>query len=214
MAEAAAPRTINVTGTGRVSVNPDVADLRLGVTLTAETVEAARAINATAMADVIRVLKEQRIAPRDIQTTNLTLSPAYDYSSNTNPPRLTGYTLANTVAVTIRDLAKVGAAIDGAMRAGATTLDSITFRVEDPSAAEAQARDAAVADARAKAEALAKAAGVSITATAAISESGAPIAYPMVRGEMAKMAIADAATPVEAGTNEVSITVAVTYLIG
>jgi uncharacterized protein YggE len=213
MPEATPPRTINVSGTGRVSVNPDVADLRLGVTLTAETVEAARAFNATAMAGVIGALKGLRIAPRDIQTTNLTLSPAYDYSSNTNPPRLTGYTLANTVAVTIRDLAKVGAAIDGAMRAGATTLDSIAFRVEDSAAAERQAREAAVADARAKANVLAAAAGVTIRGTAAISESGAPIAYPMVRGEMAKMAFADAATPVEAGTNEISITVAISYLI-
>ena len=209
----APPRTISVSGTGRVGVTPDLADLRLGVALTAKTVEAARAANATAMAGVIGALKELGIAPRDIQTTNLNLSPAYDYSSNRNPPRLTGYALANTVAVTIRDLAKVGAVIDEAMQAGATTVDSITFRVADSSAAERQAREAAVADARAKAEVFAAAAGVKITGVASIAESGAPVPYPMARGEMAKMAFADAATPVEAGTNEISITVGITYLI-
>lgn len=214
MPEAVPPRTIYVTGTGRVLVNPDVADLRLGVTLTAETVEAARAINATAMAEVIGALKELRIAARDIQTTNLTLSPAYDYSSNTNPPRLTGYTMANTVAVTIRDLAHVGAAIDGAMRAGATTLDSIVFRTRDTSAAEKEAREAAVADARAKAEVLAAAAGVSIAGVATISEAGLALPSPVYRGEMAKMAMADASTPVEAGTNEIAISVSVTFLLG
>jgi uncharacterized protein YggE len=210
----APPRTISVSGTGRVFVVPDVADLRLGVTITAATVEKARGKNARAMAAVIDALKELGIAPRDIQTANLSLSPAYDYSSNTNPPRLTGYTLTNAVAVTIRDLAQVGSAIDGALEAGATSLDSITFRVEDPIPAEQEARAKAVADARAKADTLATAADVSISDVAAISESGAAPPFPIYHGEMARMAVADASTPVETGVNEIAVTVAVTYLIG
>lgn len=35
----------------------------------------------------------------------------------------------------------------------------------------------------------------------------------MYKGEMAAMAARDASTPVEAGTNEVSVTVGVTYVI-
>jgi uncharacterized protein YggE len=208
------PGTITVSGTGRVAIEPDLADLRLGVTITAATVRDARAVNATAMTDVIRALKGLGIASRDVQTQNLNLSPAYDYSSDTNPPRRTGYTLTNTVAVTVRDLTKVGEAIDGALEAGATSFDSIAFRVGDPSAAERQAREAAVADARAKAEILAAAAGVSIAAVAAISESGQPVPFPVFHQEMAMLASRDAATPVETGTNEIAISVAVTYLIG
>jgi hypothetical protein len=207
------PRTISVSGTGRVSVSPDIADLRLGVSITEPTVEKARAANATAMSRVIEALKASGIAAADIQTTNLTLNPVYDYSTNTNPPRLTGYSLSNSVAATIRDLGAVGRAIDAALEAGATSLDSVAFRVRDPSAAEREAREHAVFDARAKADVLAAAAGVSITGVAAISESGAPIPYPMLRGEMAKMAMSDAATPIETGMNEIAITVGVTYLI-
>ena len=208
------PRTISVTGTGRVSVEPDVADLRLGVTITALTAQKARAANATAMTGVIGALKALDIAPRDIQTANLSLSPTYDYSGDANPPRLAGYTLTNTVAVLLRDIGKVGQAIDDSLEAGATTLDSLTFRVLDPSMAEQQAREVAVGDARAKAEVLAAAGGVSIGGVAAISEQGAPTPFPVLHKEMALMAARDAATPVEAGTNEVAISVAVTYLIG
>ena len=207
------PRTICVSGTGRISVVPDLADLRLGVTITAKTVEAARAANAKAMAGVIGTLKALGVAEGDIQTTNLSLSPAYDYSTNANPPRLTGYTLSNTIAVTLRDIAKLGAATDGALEAGATSLDSVSFRVDDPTAAEQEARVRAVADARSKADTLATAAGVSIVGVAAIAESGAPVPYPAFRGEMTKVAFADASTPVETGVNEISISVAVTYLI-
>jgi uncharacterized protein YggE len=213
VSEPAPPRTITVSGTGRVAVEPDLADLRLGVTITAATVRDVRALNSTAMADVIRALKGIGIAARDIQTQNLNLSPAYDYSSNTNPPRLTGYTLGNTVAVTLRDIEKVSAAIDGALEAGATSFDSLAFRVADPSSAERQAREAAVADARAKADILANAAGVTITAVAAISESGQPVPFPVFHKEMAMLASRDAATPVETGTNEIAISVVVTYLI-
>lgn len=208
------PRTISVTGIGRVSVEPGVADVRLGVTVTALTAQQARAANATAMTGVIDALKALDIAPRDIQTSNLSLSPTYDYSGDANPPRLTGYTLGNTVAVLVRDVGKVGPAIDGALEAGATTLDSLSFRVLDPSGAEQQAREAAVADARAKADVLAAAAGVTISGVAAISEQGAPTPFPVFHKEMAMMASRDAATPIESGTNEVAIAVAVTYLIG
>lgn len=210
MSETVPPRTIAVTGTGRVSVAPDVADLRLGVTVTEQTVEAARAANARAMAGILGALRAAPIEDRDIQTSGLSLNPAYDYSGPT--PRLTGYTLTNTVAVTIRELGQVGPAIDGSLEAGATSLDSIAFRVQDPTAAEQQARQAAVADARAKAEVLAAAAGVSLSRVESISEAGGAIPYPAFR-ETAKMAMADASTPIETGSNEIVVTVAVTYLI-
>jgi uncharacterized protein YggE len=208
------PRTISVSGTGRVTVEPDLADLRLGVSVTTKTVEEARASNATSMNRVLETLAALGIAKRDIQTSNLSLSPVYDYSTDANPPRLTGYSLTNTVAITIRDLANVGKAIDRALEAGATSFDSISFRLEDPSAAEQEARAAAVVDARAKAETLAAAAGASLGEIAAISEAGVAAPFPVFRREMAMMAARDAATPIEAGTNEVAISVLVTYLIG
>ena len=79
----------------------------------------------------------------------------------------------------MRKLDTISDVVDGALAAGATTLDGITFRVDDPSAAEAQARDAAMKDARTTADALAKAAGVSITGVASISEQSGPTPVPM-----------------------------------
>jgi len=208
-----AEHTLSVSGTGRVVISPDTADLRLGVTTTAKTVVAARDANATAMTAVIAALRKLGIADRDIQTTTLSLSPVYDYPKNTNAPRLTGYTLTNAIAVTIRDLDMAGGAIDAALAAGATTLDSISFRVADQAAAEKEAREAAMAEAGAKAQTLASAAGVSISGVASISETVAPIPYPVYYGAMADAALRDVQTPVQAGTNEVSVTVAVSYVI-
>lgn len=206
--------TISVSGTGRVILAPDTADLRLGVTVQRPTVKAARADAAKAMQAVIDALKKLGIAEADIQTSSITLNPQYDYTNNSNPPRLIGYQFSNSLAITVRKLDVLGDAIDNALAAGATTLDSVQFRVDDETKAEAQARTAAMADAKAKATALASAAGVTIEGVSSISETVAPAPYPVFYGAAAGAVVDKAvATPVQAGTNEVTVSVAVVYLI-
>lgn len=207
--------TISVSGTGHVVISPDVADLRLGVSVTKSTVKAARAAAADSMNRVMAALKKLGIADADLQTSGLSLQPVYDYSNNGNPPKLTGYTLSNGVAVTIRDLDKIGDAIDDGLAAGATTLDGVTFRVDDPAKAQAQARQQAMAQAKSMADTLASSAGVSITGVASISESSAPTPNPIYfDAGKAQALAADSATPVSVGTNDVIVTVSVVYLIG
>ena len=208
-----AEHTISVSGTGHIVLSPDIADLRLGVSSTAKTVKEARSLAAASMTAVLASLKKLGIADKDIQTTTLSLQPTYDYSTGTTPPRLTGYQLSNAVAVTVRNLDNVGDAIDAALAAGATTLDGVSFRVADQAAAEAQARQAAMTEAKAKAKSLADAAGISIAGVVSISETSAPVPYPIYYGSAATGA-KDVATPVQPGSTEVTVTVTVVYLIG
>ncbi|HEY6057346.1 MAG TPA: SIMPL domain-containing protein [Candidatus Limnocylindrales bacterium] len=204
--------TITVGGSGRVLLAPDVADLRLGVSITRPTVREARDEAASAMSKVVAALKAAGIAARDIQTAVLSLQPVYDYNTNGKAPRLTGYQLTNVVSVTIRHLDRLAEAIDASIASGATTLEGVTFRVDDRTAAERQARSAAMADARSKADTLASAAGVSITGVSAINETSASIPTPMPYAGAAPDRAA-VPTPVEAGTLEVSIDVTVVYVI-
>ena len=153
------PGSIVVSGTGRVAVEPDVADLRLGVAISRGTVAEARSAAAAAMTSILAAIEAAGVARRDTRTTLLSVQPRYDYRDG-QAPALVGYDLANVVEVTIRDLAALGAVVDGALGAGATSLDGLAFRVEDPSDAEKAARTAAVAQARARAEVLASAADV------------------------------------------------------
>jgi uncharacterized protein YggE len=204
---------ISVTGTGRVLIRPDTADVRLGVLVQKPTATEARDAAATAMTSVVAVIKQAGIADEDIQTAMLSLQPVYDYNKNANPPPLVGFQVTNTVNVVVRDLSKVGDLIDEAIAAGATTVDGVTFRVDDPSGAEAQARKAAVDDAKAKAEALASAAGVRITGVTGISDVGGPMPYPAVY-ERAAVAADGASTPVQPGQLEIAVSVQVVYSLG
>ena len=68
-------------------------------------------------------------------------------------------------------------------------------------------------EARARADVLAAAAGMAVTAVAEITEGGPPPAWPQAKATRMLMA-ADAATPVEAGTTEIAVTVTVTFRMG
>lgn len=203
--------TIVVSGTGRVAVEPDIADLRLGVAVSRPTVDAARLEAAGVMEAILAAVDESGIARKDVRTALLLIQPRYDYRES-RAAALTGYELANVVEVTVRDLTKVADVIDGTLGAGATSMDSLSFGVGDPSSADAEARRRAMAEARARADVLAESAGLAIEGVADIVEGG-PGGPPMPYAKTERMALAaaDVSTPLESGSLEVAVTVIVTY---
>lgn len=204
--------SITVSGTGRVKAEPDVADINLGVTKQGLDAKTAADEAATTMAAVIEALKAAGIAEADIQTTTISLNPVYDWEET--PPEIEGWEASNLVNITVRDIDSVGAVVDAATAAGATNINGITFRVDDPATAEAEARAAAVADARAKADQLATAAEVTIVGVLSISESGAQAPQPIYMERASfDMAAGAAETPVMPGQVELSINVVVQYEI-
>ena len=205
----ASEHTISVSGQGKVVLTPDVADVSLGVTIQRDKVTAARDEAARVMAAVIAALHGLGIADADIKTTQLYVTPMYDYSG---VQRITGYQMSNVISVHVRDLTKLADVIDQSVTAGATDVQGVTFDVSDRAAAERDARDAAVRDARARADTLAAAAGVTITGVASISETtSSPWPWP---GRGLAQDASGAPTPIQPGTAELSIDVAVVYLIG
>ena len=202
--------TIVVTGTGRVSVQPDVADLRLGVSVARPSVEAARTEAARTMDAILAAVETAGVPRTDVRTAMLSVQPRYDYRDG-RAPALTGYDIANIVEVTVSDLGRLGAVVDGTLGAGATSMDGLTFRVADPAPAEREARVRAMAEARARAEVLAESAGLTIDGVVDIVE-GTPVRPPMPFPKAERLAMAaEASMPVEAGELEVSVSVTVTY---
>lgn len=203
--------TIAVTGSGKITVVPDQATIRLGVSLERQTAKAARQAAAQAMTRVVDAIRRLGIADADIATSSISLGPVYNYS-NGSAPRVRGYQLTNIVTVTVRDLDVIGDVLDDGVLAGATSVEGISFDVADRAAAEAKAREAAVQDAKAKAETLANGVGVQITGVASMSESvSTPIWYD--RMYAAGAVAEDASTPILAGSTDVAISVSVTFLI-
>lgn len=208
-------RQIAVPGTGRVTVEPDIAHVRLGVAVVRPSAAAARESAAATMSAILAAVRNAGVEGRDLRTTLVSLNPVTDYSSERGP-RVTGYQVANTVDVTVRDLSAAGAVIDAGLGAGATSLDGLEFRLDDATAAEAGARRAAVEDARRRAETLAEAGGVRLGEVLAIVEGQRPPGpIPFAGGirGLALTAEAAADTPVESGSQEVVVSVVVTFAL-
>ncbi len=205
-------RSITVPGQGTVIVEPNVASVRLGVNVMADTAGAARETAAVTMKAILDAVLEQGVARTDVRTALVSLNPTMDYS-NSKGPRITGYQVQNSVAVTLRELSKTGELIDAALGAGASTLDSLEFHLDDPTSAAERARDEAMSDARARATTIARAAGAQLGDVIAVIE-GQPFSPPMPF-PAARMAMkADAAsTPVESGTQEITVALSVTFEI-
>jgi uncharacterized protein YggE len=205
--------TITVPGRGTVRIDPDVATIRLGVVVVRPTAADARTAAASTMESVLGALTGGGVERRDLRTTLVGLDAVRDYSSESGP-RVTGYQLTNAVEATIRAIESVGALIDEALAAGATSMDGLSFQLADPTAALDEARRRAVADARARATTLAAEAGVTLGAVVDIVEGGAlPPGPPRPMAELRMKAAADVATPVEAGTSELQIGITVSFAI-
>jgi uncharacterized protein len=196
---------IVVTGQGSVSVTPDYAQIRIGVTVRTRTVKEAVDANSKSMAAVMAALKDAGIAERDVQTARFSIQPVYQEPRS--EPKLSGYTVSNQATVTIRETAKVGDVLDRVTAAGATDVGNVSFLVSDPSKALDQAREAAIADARRKADIYAKASGVRVGPVEWITEdggSGPPV--PM-------LARAAAPVPIASGEDTLRVRVTVAFAI-
>jgi uncharacterized protein YggE len=198
------PVVISVLGQASVSVAPDHAQLRAGVTSQGASAREASATNAAAMAAVMAALKDAGIAEKDIQTARLSLQPISE-QERPGPARITGFRASNQVTITVHALDKVSELIDRLVAAGANEIAGLEFRVSSPSQALDDARARAIADARRKAEIYAKAAGVTLGKAVSISEGGS-VPLPVTRSDMTA-AIASVISPGER-TLAVSVTVA------
>jgi uncharacterized protein len=164
------PANIVVAGEGTVSVAPDLAEVTAGVTTKAKTAKEAADANSKLMSAVIAAILDAGIAKKDIQTSQFSVQPVYTTQGNTEP-KLTGFSASNQVAVTIRQIDKVGEIADRLVSAGATNIGSLTFLHSDTSKLLDQARESAVADARRKAELYARASGVTLGRVVLINEN-------------------------------------------
>lgn len=193
----APPGTIVIVGEAEQSGTPDIAIVTLGVSRDAETASAALRATNEAMRAVIDIVRKRGVAPRDIQTGNVSLSPRYRPSRpGDERPVIVGYVASNQLALRSRDVGALGALLDEVVAAGSNELRGLSFDVADRARLLDEARVRAVEDAKRKAALLATAAGVQLGEIVNIlDEPGAAPARPMAARTEALMT----SVPIEAG---------------
>ena len=203
-----------MTGVGRVTAEPDVAILNLGVEVQAATVARARSEAAEAMDDVRASLDRNGVEDTDIQTQFFNIFPQFDFESRT--PEIVGYTVSNQLEVKVRDIDTVSDVFDDAITAGgdAIRVNGVRFTIDEPEQFFAEARRLAVEDARDRAEQLADLAGVNLGEALSISESsggGSPAPFEAFDGRIT--APSTGGVGIAPGEGEIVLTVFALYSV-
>jgi uncharacterized protein len=203
-------RTLNVTGSGKVNLTPDIVYINIGVHTEGADVAEALASNTAQAQKVTDALKQYNVEAKDIQTTAFNVYPQQQYGPQGEMLDIK-YMVDNSVYVTVRDLTNLGAILDTVVKSGANNINGIQFDVANRDAAISEARKAAVADARAQAEELVAAAGAKLGEVQFINVSSytQPIGPTSLKGDGGLAASSN--VPVSAGQIQISVDVNVTY---
>ena len=204
---------ITVNGTGYVNIVPDVAYITLGVNTQDASPKTAQTRNSQQVAAVIAAVKAMGIAEKDIKTTNFYMYPQYDYSGAKGVETVVGYTVSNSVTVTVRDIDQVGALLGAAADAGANISSGVQFGLLDSSAAYHKALALAMANASAKASVIAKNLNRTVGSPSSVTESGgmyAPV-YSSAGANLAAMDAGASGVPVQAGELTVTANVQMVF---
>ncbi|HHW32482.1 MAG TPA: SIMPL domain-containing protein [Clostridiaceae bacterium] len=209
-------RVINVSGLGIIKASPDIAYITLGFVTEDTDANEAQKKNAKQMDKIVAAIKDLGIEDEDIKTVSYNIYPKYDYDRNTGVSKIIGYSVNNSVQVTVRDILKTGKVIDIASENGANTSGGISFGLSDYEGYYNNALKAAVENAKKKADIIADTLGVSLKLPVSITENSGYQQPPTVYySKTMDWAASDEAervtTPIESGTLEIRASVAVIY---
>jgi uncharacterized protein YggE len=199
---------ITSRGLGTAIRTPDTMTVALGVQTRDQSARAALDANTAKATALINLLKSKGVAAADLQTSQLSVNPTRDPATG----RITGYEVTNQVTATLHEVSAAGGLIDAAGEAAgdAVRIQQLSFSIGDDSAARAQARADAVRQAQAHARQMADAAGVRLGGVSSITE--VPLNPP---GPLGRDAVpgAEAAVPVEPGTQKLTVMVEIVHAI-
>jgi uncharacterized protein YggE len=192
---------VTVAGEAMTKVEPDAAVLILSVVTQSPQAITAQQENARKSDAVANAIKSTAGANAEIKTSDYLLEPQYDYRDN-RLPKIIGYDARNSVIVTLSDLKNVGAVIDAASRAGANSIDNVSFILKQTSPARGQALSDATRQAMNKANSIAQALGGRVSRVVEESESATVAGPTAIYGSSIDMANAETRrerTPITSG---------------
>jgi uncharacterized protein YggE len=201
---------LDVNATGEVTRVPDLAIISTGVVTRAASASSAIQQAAARMARVREALRQAGIADRDIQTSNISLSPQYIYANN-QPPKLNGYSASDQLSVRFRDIANTGKILDALVAEGANQINGPNLTIDKPEAALDEARAKAVAIGRARADLYARSLGLRVARIVSMSESGGYAPPPMPPMVMMAERSQAADSKIDAGEQKLQVNVAMTF---
>lgn len=219
------PSTLNVSARGEIQLAPDTAIVNFSVETAGESFEQVVSDNRDRMQQVMAALSRLGIPEERIQTTSFDVTPKYappprrrpNEPVKHEPPKILGYTARNGLKVEVRDLDKVGAVADQALKAGANHFNGIQWIVRERHPVYLQALAQAAKKAKEKARTLAHSLDIRLVKLLTVQEGGSHVPTPRPSFAKASMLMADGAAessvPMSPGEIKVQAQISLLYEI-
>lgn len=201
----------SVSGTGKVSAVPNTAQISIGVTKSAPTVESAQQQSNTITNQIITDLKNLGIEEKNITTSNYSVSPNYDYSGGRQT--MNGYTVTQNLEIKISPIERANSAIDIATRNGANVIGGVQFVLDDKTKRELlrKAREEAVNEAKEKAKELSSITGIRLGKIIDVQENTSEPGRMMQLSADLKAGGGGEPTQLAPGESTIQITITLSY---
>ncbi|TLY48214.1 MAG: oxidative stress defense protein [Gammaproteobacteria bacterium] len=144
---------LSTVGTASIDATPDSATINIEVSyLAKDAVDAKRKVD-NRVAQYFDFLHKNGIGSKDINAANLSTQPEYDYQHGSS--ELKGFRALRQVQVTLRQIGKLNAILDGALKLGLNEIRAIKLGVANPDSYHEQVRQKAIQNALLLAKSLA-----------------------------------------------------------
>lgn len=211
---------LTVQGTATLQVEPDVADVRMELSATAKTPQAAAKALRVKQESMRANLLAQEVDDEDLTVSTLVLQPQHRWNQHTNVQEVIGYQASLSVVACTDTFDRVPAIVEAGARAGVTS-SSTSFRSTKMPELKRQVRAKAIVAAQAKAAQFAEALDIGEMTVVMVNESEGGEAwttYGFGRSTpVANVAMGGAGepwAPVRAAALPLTLTVTVGYALG
>lgn len=225
--------TVSTTGSATTKVEPDSVSVTVGVETNGTTAQEASSRNADRTAAIMAALTGLGIPEEQISTTNYNVYPVYSQGQPaTQPPEqcimiyppppecqpsqnIVGYVASSSLTVILDMDGQIdgGQIIDTAIEAGANTVNGVYFFIS--SERQEEIRDGLIGDAiesaRHRADMAAAAVGMEVSGVKAINLND--VYFPFFSSGLDASVREGAATQLQPGEQEVTMTVSVAYYL-
>lgn len=160
--------SIAVNGEGKVYATPDIFIFTVAINEKANTTKEAFTKANTKVASVRKALKDAGVADKDIQTTNISMYPHYEYNGTNSVPQ--GYEANQSLTITVRKLEDAGKVMDQVTNVDGAQIQSTQYDIDNKEKIFEEARAQAFTKAKEKAKQLAGLADVDLGKVSSISD--------------------------------------------
>lgn len=173
---APAPAGVTVAGTGEVKAAPDMAVITAEASFTRKTVKEAAGEVRRSMDAILKAARKAARSDDDLRTGRVSVRPEYDWAEGKSVFR--GYTAAQSLEITVRDLSKVESLTEDLFAAPVTSLGGLQLLHSKADSLRREALALAVRDARDNAATICAAAGRTCGDMIAVRMQGAGLSAP------------------------------------